>query len=250
MTERIDTALPLHTGSAYRSETSMYRHILEHHCVGYGIDIGFGGDAISPTAIRVDLPQPYANTGAERVQLGGDCRDLRWFRNGVLDYVYSSHVLEDFDELETEAVLKEWTRVLAVGGQLVLLLPDQHRYSLHCIDTEQPYNEHHSIDHFSLVYVETVASRLANLRCKSRYPELGPYSFGVVFEKIAESSSTQSEITELRDRLHLVWAERDALKLNLNRWERHPIIRGGKIFRRIARGVRKYMMGLRSRDVT
>lgn len=97
---------------------------MEPYCRGYGLDIGFGGDPINDLTIRMDLPNPYAYTGDLPVQLSGDCCDLRWFQACVLDFVYSSHVLEDFDEHETEPLLREWTRVLQVGGFLILLLPD------------------------------------------------------------------------------------------------------------------------------
>src|ERR1700726_3531099 len=39
-----------------RSETSRHRALLQKFCVGCGIDIGFGGDPITPDAIRMDLP--------------------------------------------------------------------------------------------------------------------------------------------------------------------------------------------------
>jgi predicted SAM-dependent methyltransferase len=239
MADSVETCLPPLEAGAYRSETSQYREVLQPHCKGYGIDIGFGGDAIRDSAIRVDLPQPYANTGSQSVQLGGDCRDLYWFGDGALDYVYSSHVLEDFDEQETEAVVREWVRVLKVGGRLVLLLPDQPRYSRHCEATAQPYNEHHSISHFSLEYVKAVAARLGNVRVEAQYAELGPYSFGVVFEKIAGSSSSNS-FDCYRDRLSAAWADRDAMKLRLNRIERHPFYRTWK-------GIRRFLGSIRDR---
>src|ERR1700720_2698368 len=94
--------------SLRRSETSRHRALLEKFCIGYGIDIGFGGDPITPKALRMDLPSPYTAVGSAPVQLGGDCRNLRWLRDGVLDYVYSSHVLEDFPESETFPILQEW----------------------------------------------------------------------------------------------------------------------------------------------
>ncbi len=50
-------------GETYASETSKHRDLLAPYCAGYGIDIGFGGDPITPTALRMDLPQPYARTG-------------------------------------------------------------------------------------------------------------------------------------------------------------------------------------------
>ena len=44
----------------WQSETSKCRPRLAKFCVGYGIDIGPGGDPIVPAAIRVDLPNPYS----------------------------------------------------------------------------------------------------------------------------------------------------------------------------------------------
>jgi hypothetical protein len=101
------------------SETSKCRERLAPFCEGYGLDIGFGGDPISETAIRVDMPNPYTRTGSFPVQLGGDATRLHWFANGTLDYVYSSHLLEDFKD--TRAVLVEWIRVLKSGAVLTAI---------------------------------------------------------------------------------------------------------------------------------
>src|SRR5258708_29036296 len=80
----------------YPSETSKCRNRLAQFCTGYGLDLGFGGDPITDTAIRVDQIYPYSNVGSFPVQLGGDARRLVWFNDEVLDFVYSSHLLEDF----------------------------------------------------------------------------------------------------------------------------------------------------------
>lgn len=181
--DKIGRALPR------RSETGRYRALLAPYCEGNGVDIGFGGDAITPAALRMDLPSPYTRVGSAPLQLAGDCRNLHWFRDGSLDYVYSSHVLEDFGESETAKVLAEWTRVLRVGGRLVLLLPDQQRYLAFCRrrGLVSPVgivgNAHHSVAHFSLGYVDTNVSELGNLKRIAAYESLGPYSFAVVYEK-------------------------------------------------------------------
>jgi predicted SAM-dependent methyltransferase len=99
-------------------------------------------------------------------------------------------VLEDFVEEETGPILQEWARVLRPGGRLVLLLPDQQRYLAHCrsVGSVNPDgvvgNPHHSIDHFSLDYVDSTAARLGCLRKVAAHPSLGPYSFAVVYEKL------------------------------------------------------------------
>lgn len=175
----------------HRSETSRHRVLLEKFCRGCGIDIGFGGDSITPTAIRMDLPSPYTSVGPSTVQLGGDCRNLSWFRDNALDYVYSSHVLEDFPEHETAAILREWTRVIRPGGRLILLLPDQERYLAYCWRSGQVNpdgivgNPYHSIATFSSRYVDQKIDEVGGMKKVASYEPLGPYSFAVVYEKEA-----------------------------------------------------------------
>lgn len=172
-----------------RSETGRYRHVLEKFCVGSGVDIGFGGDPITPAAIRMDLASPYTAVGRAPVQLGGDCRDLYWLRDDSLDYVYSSHVLEDFPETETIPILREWTRVLRRGGRLVLLLPDQQRYLAYCRRTGQISpdgvigNPHHAIATFSSRYIDLAISQVGSLKKIASLEPLGPYSFAAVYER-------------------------------------------------------------------
>ena len=167
----------------YPSETSKHRTELAPFCSGYGCDIGFGGDPILNSSIRVDLPEPYASTGTRSVQLGGDCGDLYWFRDSVLDYIYSSHVIEDFDEPKLYAVLREWGRVLKPGAHLVLLQPDQQRYLATCNARGDYPNQNHALDHFSLEYLRTVFARLSFFREVAAFDQLGEYSFAVVLEK-------------------------------------------------------------------
>lgn len=176
----------------YPSETSKHRTLLQSYCTGFGCDIGFGGDPINENAIRVDLPKPYATTGHVSVQLGGDCRDLKWFRDDVLDYVFSSHVLEDFAEEMTEPILREWARVLRVGGRIVLLLPDQQRYLRHCEASGQPVNPYHAIAHFSLQYIRDVIGRIPQLRVVAGEEIEGDYSFFAVLEKTAPFGEEES----------------------------------------------------------
>ncbi len=172
------------TPDGYRSETSKCRARLAPYCVGYGLDLGFGGDPITPYAIRVDLPRPYASTGTHPVQLGGDAEDLRWFRDGVLDFVYSSHLLEDY--VDTEAVLREWLRVLKPGGRLVIFCPDEQVYRRHCAATGQPYNPHHVHADFSLERVKEHIHNIGNARVIHEVSLVDVYSWELVCERLGE----------------------------------------------------------------
>jgi SAM-dependent methyltransferase len=166
----------------YPSETSKCRARLAPYCVGYGLDLGFGGDPITATAIRMDMPTPYAYTGDYPVQLGGKAEDLYWFRDGVLDFVYSSHLLEDY--ADTEAVLREWLRVLRPGGRLIIFCPDEPIFRKHCAATGQPYNPHHVHADFSLEKVKGHLERIGGTRVIHETPVVDIYSWELICEKI------------------------------------------------------------------
>jgi len=57
----------------------------------------------------------------------GNAADLSKFADGTFESLYSSHVLEHFDYLELEKVLREWKRVLLPGGKIYV--------SVHNFDT-------------------------------------------------------------------------------------------------------------------
>lgn len=162
------------------SETSKCRASLAPFCVGNGVDVGYGGDPIVPHAISMDLPSPYAAYARHPQHLHGDARQLRWFADGSLDFVYSSHVLEDFDD--TAAVLDEWLRVLVPGGHLVLFLPDEPTYRAHCQRRGQPPNPHHIHDDFGPDTLRRLAAERPVEVCHFRFP-VGVYSFEMVLRK-------------------------------------------------------------------
>jgi len=164
------------------SETAKCRKRLKRFIKGYGIDIGYGGDPIVEWAITVDLPTPYTKVGTHPLNLGGDARDLYWFRDEVLDFVYSSHLLEDFEN--TKEVLTEWLRVLKVGGHLILYCPVEQVYREHCRKTGQPYNYAHKIENFDLNYVKNILEQIGVTEIIHAKPLVDDYSFELVARKI------------------------------------------------------------------
>jgi predicted SAM-dependent methyltransferase len=163
------------------SETSKCRERLAPYCKGYGLDLGFGGDPITLNAIRVDLPSPYTEVGESPVQLGGDASRLVWFKDECLDFIYSSHLLEDY--IETELILREWLRVIKPGGCLVIFCPDEQVYRKHCQATGQPYNVAHKHADFSLEFVKAILKKIGQTRDVHEVPLIDGYSWELVSKK-------------------------------------------------------------------
>lgn len=61
------------------------------------------------------------------VDIRSDVSDLSMFKDGTVDEIYASHVLEHFPHTRTQAVLSEWCRVLRNGGKLFVSVPDFER---------------------------------------------------------------------------------------------------------------------------
>src|SRR5512137_2442781 len=105
------------------SETAKHRALFLPYCIGNGLDIGYGGDPIVDTAITLDQVNRYSFEGSKPQNLTADASSLYMFTTNSLDYVYSSHCIEDFED--TGSVLAEWLRVVKRGGYLCLLFPDE-----------------------------------------------------------------------------------------------------------------------------
>lgn len=150
-----------------------------------GLDLGFGGNAIMPSAICMDLENIYCKPGLSPQHLVGDASKLPWFRDGVLDYIFSSHLLEDFSDIP--AVLEEWVRVLKFGGVLLLYLPDEQRYRSIIENIGGYINPHHVHENMSLRYMSgIIVSSFPNLDIIHTYEEKqeNMWSFFMVLKKI------------------------------------------------------------------
>jgi len=171
------------------SETSSCRSRLSEYCVGYnGLDVGYGGDPIIPSAICIDRAEDdgrRSHVGQHPTHLVGDATKLSWFKSNSLDWVYSSHVLEDFDD--TAAVLEEWLRVIKPGGNLILFLPDQAVYAAHCKTHGTLPNLAHKHADFGLSYMKAQMKKIGYVDddiVHALWPVPGnDYSFDLVIRK-------------------------------------------------------------------
>ncbi len=86
---------------------------------GEGLDIGCGQWKLWHSSVGIDQSGRAAN-------INGNVERLKLVASESVDYVFSSHCLEDLED--TAAVLAEWWRVVKVGGNLVLYLPHAEHY--------------------------------------------------------------------------------------------------------------------------
>jgi len=112
-----------------------------------------------------------------------DGNRLNWFQDGSLDFIYSSHLLEDYPD--TESALREWLRVLKPGGHLIVFCPDEQVYRKHCQKTGQPYNEAHKHEFFSLDFVKQILDRIGQTKVLYENPLVDVYSWDLVCVKLA-----------------------------------------------------------------
>lgn len=166
------------------SETKDRRHLTAKYCNGNGVDIGSGGDPVVPWAIQIDLPSErfgsYRDGGAYSIPT-----PIQWrtseislpFKDSVLDWVYSSHLLEDFDDWHP--VLTEWVRVLKQEGHLVILVPCKKRFN-EAVAAGQDGNSNHK--HESYVgEISGIASDYGLIAIEDRYTDIFPNDYNILF---------------------------------------------------------------------
>lgn len=96
---------------------------MEKYIRGLGIDIGCGTNRLSPTVMTTDW-YPHIDTDLiwNCVHEGG--RFPYPFRENRFDFIFASHVLEDFAPDEIQWVFDEWLRMIKPEGCLIILVPD------------------------------------------------------------------------------------------------------------------------------
>lgn len=166
------------------SEIEKYRHMVDKYCQGNGIDIGSGGTPICPRAIQIEMSLKQSMHYRSGV---GYASPIQWhddnaaidlpFKDRTLDYVASSHLLEDF--LDWWPVLREWVRVLKPGGHLIIGVPDKARWAKAVANGQIP-NFAHRHESFP-GELSTYAPRLGLVVIEDRLTENPPGDYNILF---------------------------------------------------------------------
>lgn len=99
-------------------ESNKIAHLIVKYTRGKVLDIGCGVRKAFPHFIGVDVIKTDAT------DLVMESSDLSLVSDKSIDAVFSSYLLQDYDDTTKAKMLKEWTNKLKVGGYLVLYLPN------------------------------------------------------------------------------------------------------------------------------
>ena len=160
------------------SEMRTVRADVLQYCVGNGVDLGCGDEKITPKAIGIDLRIPYGDRTfpTDHINYHGDATDPP-FKEKTLDYVFSSHLLEDF--INTREILEKWCSLLKIGGHLILYLPIQSKYVDHCTREGTVPNPGHKVPMSPNYLLERMPLYMWSVVGKE-YP---PYSFLAIYKR-------------------------------------------------------------------
>jgi len=150
-----------------------------------GLDIGSGGAPILLQAIAVDkkLPGLYS----DYIHLKGNAKELYWFKDNCMDYIFSSHCFEDFAPAEKEKVFREWLRVLKIGGIMMLYLPDEQAYRKYSKAHGAKPNQDHKDAYFNISTVREIAWKVGGTIEEFAITKHGDYCFFIIFRKVGQA---------------------------------------------------------------
>jgi predicted SAM-dependent methyltransferase len=160
---------------SFQSETEKIRPKVMKWLDGFVFDIGCGHDKVKPAAVGIDCrPLP----GVDRVtnRLNSISVDMAEYR-GIADAVYSSHCLEHFQD--DVGAIKDWSRLIKVGGYLVLYLPEISLYTVN--------NPEHLHEYKYEEFVSTFMAQFENLKVEDHGLDSGydRYSFWIVAKRVS-----------------------------------------------------------------
>lgn len=150
-------------------------------CRGTGLDIGCGPKKALPSMIGVDSKKDTALFGIamQPDNVVDDASRLPMVPDGRVDYVFSSHLLEHLEDYQ--AALKEWWRIIRVGGYLVLYLPHKDLYPNIGQPGSNPDHKHDFVPADILAAMHDMDWTLHVNEVRDARDE---YSFLMVFEKL------------------------------------------------------------------
>lgn len=162
----------------YKAESKKIVWEVAPYLRGRGLDIGAGDFKVLPHAISVDNFHHQQFGFQVKPDIMADADNLSIFAENSMDFVYSSHTLEHIHDFK--AALREWWRLVKLGGYLILYLPHKLFYP----NIGQPgANPDHKHDFLPTDVIDSMPSGWDLLENQERNDD-DEYSFLLVFKKL------------------------------------------------------------------
>lgn len=177
-------------GDPQGNEAAKIKYDIVPYTRGKGLDIGCGPYKAYNHFIGVDNLHHVREFGWEtKPDIVSDANDLSLFADQSMDFVFSSHTLEHV--VDPEKTLKEWFRVINIGGHLVLYLPSDKLYPKVGEPGANPDHKFNLNQQTVITWMKSVGSwdlTENQLRDNDNGPgEYGnEYSFYLVFKKLPD----------------------------------------------------------------
>ena len=181
----------------------IYWAIKEHERTG-GIGLEPGcGQAISPFCVGTDyfagaVHPVYGGSYQPHVRSMGEVLP---FKNEVFDFIVSHHSLEHMRD--TEKTLREWLRVLKLGGKIVIVMPDKR-----CPYYKDPSH----VSECTPQEFRDVLKRIENIKIAELDTLQNHFSFDAVIEKSSDKGDIMEkesiEEIKLREQMRTLWQDR------------------------------------------
>jgi ADP-heptose:LPS heptosyltransferase/predicted SAM-dependent methyltransferase len=176
-------------------EASKVKFEIAQYTRGLGLDIGCGPHKAFPHFIGVDSKKDTALFGIEMEpdNVVEDAASLPQVPTGKLDFVFSSHLLEHIEDYQ--GALREWWRIIKVGGHMVLYLPHRDLYPRIGQPGANPDHKHDFKPQDIIDTMTEITREVGNacdvLVCETRAQRM-EYSFLLVLRKIERDENDAS----------------------------------------------------------
>lgn len=170
------------------NEAGKVKYDIVQYTRGAVLDLGCGPSKAFPHFVGVDSKVDTELFGIQMdPDVEDDCTTLSKFEDGQCDAVFSSHLLEHI--VDTELALRNWWRVIKVGGYLVLYLPHVAFYPNVGEPGANPDHKHDFSPEDVLTHIATVAAEAKtgmDIIVNEERNGGTEYSFLLVVQKLGE----------------------------------------------------------------